>query len=162
MRFSSIGAGAAAVALTLAVSAMIPGCGAGSPEVDKSARYTPESLAGELAFRCRELKPEARKFTRATASGSRSARNAGDRELARQIEEKAEKKGGGGDVPKKRSGPPTLDDVMDDVDTKIDKIQGMPRPEVCRRMIETLSKDASLSADDKKLLSDRLKEMGPS
>ncbi len=49
---------------------------------------------------------------------------------------------------------------MADIDSKIDKVQGTPRPDVCRKMIEILSKDASLSEDDRKLLSDRLNQTG--
>jgi hypothetical protein len=158
MRFSSTYANATTLALALALSTTAPGCGPGEPQVDRSALYTPESLAQELAFRYRELKPDARKFTR--SAGPRIKPE--DRELARQIDEKAEKKKGGAEVPKKRTGPPTLDDVMADIDSKIDKIPGTPRAETCRKMIETLSKDASLPAEDKTLLSDRLKEMGAS
>ncbi len=60
--------GAAAMVLALALPALATGCGPGTPEVDKSALYTPESLADELAFRYRALKPDARKFSRARGS----------------------------------------------------------------------------------------------
>jgi hypothetical protein len=156
MRSSSRRAGAAAMIFGLVLPALATGCGPGAPEVDKSALYTPESLADELAFRYRALKPDARKFSRAAGSASKSAKRAADLDRARQ----AEKKGGGAEEPKKRDGPPTLDDVMADVESKIDKVQGTPRPDVCRKMIEILSKDASLSEADRKLLTDRLNQTG--
>ena len=46
--------------LTLALPALVPGCGPAMPEVDKAAFYTPESLAAELAFRFRALSPDAK------------------------------------------------------------------------------------------------------
>jgi len=133
MRFSSTCANATTLALALALSTMAPGCATDAPEVDKSAHYTPESLAQELAFRYRELKPEDRKFARGAVPRAGSAGKAADLERARQIDEKAEQKKGGGEVPKKRSGPPTLDEVMADIDSKIDRIPGTPRPDACRR-----------------------------
>jgi hypothetical protein len=163
MQFSSTCANATALALALALSAMTPGCATDAPEVDKSALYTPESLAEELAFRYRELKPEDRMFARGAVPRAGSAGKPADLERARQIDEKAEqKKGGGGAVSKKRSGSPTLDEVMADIDSKIGRIPATPRPDARRKMIEALSKDAALSAEDKALLSDRLKEMGAS
>jgi hypothetical protein len=159
MRFASTLAGAAAmVLLALGLSIAAPGCGSGDNQVDKSAFYSPESLAEELALRYRTLKPEARKFTRPVASGSKAAKRAAALDRARQ----AEKKGGGAEQPKKRTGPETLDDVMADVDSKIDKVPDTPRPEACKKMIDALSKDVSLSEEDKALLSGRLKEMGAS
>ncbi len=155
--FSMLLMGAAAVMLAVAVSTTAPGCGPGTPEVDRSAHYTPESLAEELAFRYRALKPEARKSPRAE-SGSKADRRAAAIERARQ----AERKTGDAEPAKKRTGPPTLDDVLADIDLKINKVPKTPRPEVCRKMVEALSKDASLSADDRKLLSDRINEMGSS
>jgi hypothetical protein len=159
MRFATTLAGAVAtLPLALGLSIAAPGCGSGEPQVDRSAFYTPESLAEELALRYRTLKPEARKFTRAAASSSKSARRAAALDRARQ----AEKKGGGGDEPKKRTGPETLDDIMADIEAKIDKIPGTARPEACKKMSDALPTDATLSADEKKLLSGRLEEMGGS
>jgi hypothetical protein len=160
MRPSPNRAGAAIVAvLALALTTTAPGCNPGESGVDRSALYSPESLAAELSFRYRDLKPEARKLTRDVAPQARP----GDRERARQIDEKVEqKKGGGDETPKKRSGPRDLDDVMDDVNAKIDKVPGTPRPEVYTRMIDALSRDGSLSEADRKLLADRLEQLGKS
>ncbi len=158
MHLSITRAGAAAVALAITLLPTVPGCG-GRPDVDRSALYSPESLAQELAFRYRGLKPESRKLTRPVGRRARPE----DRDRARRIDEKVEQqKGGGAEVPKKRSGPPTLDDVMADIDAKVDKVPGAPRAETCRRMIEALEKEASLSAEDRALLSGHLKELGAS
>ena len=151
------GGAAAIVALALGLAAAAPGCGPGEPQVDPSAFYTPESLAGELALRYRTLKPEARKFTRPAAS-AKEAKRAAALDRARE----AEKKGAKAETPKKQALPANLDDVMADIDAKIDKIPKTPRPEACKQMIDALSKDETLSADDRKLLSDRLEQMGAS
>jgi hypothetical protein len=154
---SSTRAGAAIVAVLALALTTMPGCSPGESGVDRSALYSPESLAAELSFRYRDLKPEARKFNRDVAPQAK----AGDRERARQIDEKVEqKKGGGGEVPKKRTEPMDLDDVMEDINAKIDKVPGTPRPEVCIKMISALSKDDTLSEADRKLLTDRLEQMG--
>jgi hypothetical protein len=50
--------GAVAIVIGFALSNSMPGCGPTDSGVDKSAQYTPESLAEELAFRCGSLKPE--------------------------------------------------------------------------------------------------------
>ncbi len=149
---------AAVVLLAMALAAAAPGCGPGDDQVDRSAFYTPESLAQELALRYGKLKPEARKFSRPAASSAKAAKRAAGLERARQ----AEKKGGGGDEPKKRTGSETLDEIMADIDAKIDKIPGTPRAEACKKMSDALSQDATLSADDRKLLSGRLEELGAS
>lgn len=145
-----------ALAVLILALSTTSGCGPGTPEVDQSALYSPESLAQELAFRYRGLKPEERKFTRPLGPRARP----GDRERARGIDEKVEqKKGAGAGAPAKREGPPTLDDLMADIDAKIDKVPATPRAETCRKMIEILSNDASLPAEDRTMLSDRLKAM---
>jgi hypothetical protein len=145
----------AALVLAFVLSALAPGCGPTALDVDKSARYTPESLAQELAFRYGALNPDARKSTRKISSRSKSR----DRTAALERARAAEKKGGDAPATKKRSGPQTLDDVLEDVDSKIDKIRTTPRAETCQKMIEALSKESSLT-DDRKILSAKLKEMG--
>ena len=52
---------AVAAVLLLPVLGSAGGCGPAASEVDSAARYTPESLAQELAFRYRALTPEAKK-----------------------------------------------------------------------------------------------------
>ena len=118
------------------------GCGPDAPEVDKSALYTPESLAEELAFRYRVA--EARGAGSSARAAASAPRPPGGPPTS-IAPARPRRRGAAPSEPKKRSGPPTLDDVMADIDSKIDKVQGTPRPEVCRKMIEALSKDASLS-----------------
>ena len=125
---------AASTVLMLVVPAIVPGCGPGSLEVNKGALYTPESLASELAFRYLVLKPDAKRSTR-------KARSRSDKAAAAMLERgtKSQKKGGG--VKKTAKGPTTIDDVLDDIDDKMDLIKGVSRPETCLKMIEALSKD---------------------
>ena len=148
--------GAAAAVVGVVLTALAPGCGRGEPEFDKAALYTPESLAQELAFRYRGLKPEARKSTRRAGAGTKSEKRLAALERARQ----AEKKGGDTAATKKRTGPPSLDDLLDDIDRKVDLLKGVSRPEACRQMGESLAKDSSLDENDKKLLAEKLKELG--
>jgi len=144
---------AASTVLMLVVPAIVPGCGPGDLEVDKAALYTPESLASELALRYLALKPDAKRSTR-------KARSRSDKAAAERLERgtKSQKKGGG--AKKTAKGPTTIDDVLDDIDDKMDLIKGVSRPEACRKMIESLSKDSSLNAADKELLSEKLKGLG--
>jgi hypothetical protein len=136
---------AVSTALTLVLPAVVPGCGQASVDVDKAASYTPESLASELAFRFGSLNAAAKASTRGPKSG---------KSLAEQVERarKAEKKGAG--LKKKAAEPATIDDVLDDVSDKLDLIKGISRAEACRKMIDTLSKDQSLTEGDKKALTE--------
>ena len=149
-------AGKAALFLALSISILSPGCGPATPEVDKAAEYSPESLAQELVFRYRSLNPESRKSTRKSVRKSKSEKSIADLERT----EKASKKGQAAATTKARSAAPTIDDVLDDIGSKLDKIKGTPRAESCRQMTETITKDSSLTDLDKKLLSEKLKELG--
>jgi hypothetical protein len=50
--------------------------------------------------------------------------------------------------------------VLDDIGSKLDKIPGITRAETCRRMAEAVSKNNSLDDADKRLLAEKLKELG--
>jgi hypothetical protein len=156
MRLSPCCPRAVAIALGLLISSFSSGCGPAETAFDKSAQYTPDSLAEELAYRYRGLKPEAKKSTRRAVSTAKSAKTSADLDRARL----AEKKGGDFATTKKQTGPTTIDDVLDDISSKLDQISGATRAESCRRMAESLSKDNSLSDADKRLLSEKLKELG--
>jgi hypothetical protein len=147
--------GASAIILGLALSTCLSGCGPTETSFDKATQYSPESLAEELAFRYRGLKPESKKSTRHALSSARSAKKSADLDRARL----AEKKGGTGASTKKQTGPTTIDDVLDDIGSKLNQINGTTRAETCRRMTEALSKDGSLDDADKRLLSEKLKEL---
>jgi hypothetical protein len=139
---------AASTVLMLVVSAILPGCGSGNLEVDKAALYTPESLASELTYRFRALGADAKTSTRKVKS--RSEKAAAERlERAEKIEKK------GGSVKKKAAkGLTTIDDVLDDIDNKLDMIKDVSRTEACRKMTDTISKDSSLTEGDKKSLTE--------
>jgi hypothetical protein len=133
-----------AAALALALPVLGSGCGSEPAEFDKAASYTPEALAQELIFRYRALKPDAKT----------SIRNAGSRvsAAAAAARTKAEKKAI--DRTKKNSGTTTIDDLLDDIKSKITLIPGAAPPETIKKMIETISSDGSLSASEKKALTD--------
>jgi hypothetical protein len=136
---------AASTLLMLVVPAVVPGCGPGDLGVDKAALYTPESLESELALRFRALNPDA-KTSKRTAQ-SRSDKAAAER---REHGNKAQTKGGG--VKKKAQGPATIDDVLDDIGNKLDRIKGVSRAEACRKITDAISQDSSLTADERKSL----------
>jgi hypothetical protein len=143
---------AVSTVLTLVLPVIVPGCGPANLDVDKAALYTPESLASELAFRFRSLNPDAK-------ASSRKAKSKADKGIAERVARnaKVEKKGSG--AKKKQTGPTTIDDVLDDIDHKLDLIKGMYRPEACRKMIDTLSRDSSLTESDKKTLTELVAQL---
>ncbi|WP_165227916.1 hypothetical protein [Aquisphaera insulae] len=134
----------------LALSVVMPGCGGGSPEFDKAALYTPESLAAELAFRYQELNPDARVASKNLKFSKKLAED-----VARTA--KVEKKGAG--AKKKQTGPRTIDDVLQDVNGKLSQIQGVSRADACKKMTETIAKNASLGEADRKALTDLVGRM---
>jgi hypothetical protein len=137
---------AASTVLMLVVPAIVPGCSSGNLEVDKAALYTPESLASELAFRYQALNADAKKSTRKLSRSDKAAAEKRERGT------KSQTKGGG--VKKTAKGPTTIDVVLDDIDSKLDLIKGVSRPEACRKMTDAISRDSSLTQGDKKSLAD--------
>ena len=143
-------ASAAAAVLTVSLAFVVAGCGPAASEADQAAAYTPESVAQELAFRYRSLLPEAKKSGQKARPRSKPGKTT--TELAR--DEKASTKASGGVVTKKRSGPPTIDDVLEDIGVKLSRITGMSRSEACKKVIEAISRDSSLSESDKNALTE--------
>jgi hypothetical protein len=150
--FTRLVAIALAVAATafcfLSLAVFVPGCGTSAPQVDKAAEYSAESIAQELAFRYKSLVPDAKKSTRSPRPRSKTKSVA---EL--ESGEKAIKKAAGGAVAKKRTAPPTIDDVLDDIDDKISLVKGASRSEVRKKIIEAVAKDNSLAEEDRQALS---------
>jgi hypothetical protein len=128
-------------------------CGPGEPEVDKAALYTPESLASELAYRYGQLNPDARSATVRYRRDPRKEKALQERQG--RAEQAKNKTLGGAPAKKKQTGPPTLDDLLADIDSKLDLIRGASRADACKKMAETISADSSLSDGDKQ----RLKEL---
>jgi predicted RNase H-like nuclease len=147
----TVGAAVASMVVVLVVAAVATGCGPALVDVDPATRYTAESLAQELIVRFQALNPSAKTSRRAVRVNP-SAEKARAERLERAVS--AEKKGGGGPGEKKRKGAPTIDDVIDDVDHKLDLLSGTSRSDACRKMIEAISGESSLTADEKKTLSD--------
>ncbi len=140
----------ASMAFGLYALTVIPGCGGTDLDVDKAALYTPESLAAEFAFGFKALSSE----TKATARKikPRVDKNRGKGVLS----ENAVKKGKRVGTPKKTvpKGPPTLEELVEDVDKKIDLIKGVSRSETCRKMTETISSDSTIDDSERKTLTE--------
>ena len=127
---------AAAVVLTLPI--LGAGCGSEQVEVDKAATYTPDSLAQELILRYRALKPDAKTASRAPI-----------------------KKSAGGAVSKKsapsatkKQASTTIDDVLEDIGSKIALVTGSSPAATTKKMSETIASDGSLGDSDKKALTE--------
>jgi hypothetical protein len=147
-----------AIAATISLSALlsssllaiIPGCGGTELDVDKAALYTPESLAAEFVFGFKALNPE----TKATASKIKA--RTGKNQSKPVFSENALKKGKRVGTPKKKEtkGPPTLEELVEDVDSKIALIRDSSRSETCRKMTETISNDRTLDDNERKTLTE--------
>ena len=146
-----------AILLTLATALVLillspiigTGCGSAAPDVDKAALYTPESLAQEFSLRFVALNPDAKKAKVSYKSKPMSAKTIADRERADQA-----KKQGLAPVTKKRTGPTTIDDLLADIDNKLNLLKGISRSDACRKMVDTISQDGSLAEGDKKTLTE--------
>jgi hypothetical protein len=134
----------ATATLVLILPILGPGCGADVPEYDKAADYTPESLAQELIIRYRTLNPDVRTARRAPKNKKSGARNTAPDETDKK---------GAVRTPKKRV-TTTIDDVLEDIDTKIELVKGTSPTETLRKMTQTIASDGSLSDSEKKALTD--------
>jgi hypothetical protein len=135
---------------SLSVMAIVSGCGGANLDVDKAALYTPESLAAEFAIGYKALSAD----TKATAVKIK-ARTKKDR--AKPVfSENALKKGKRVATTRKKEtkGPPTLDELVEDVDSKIDLIRDFSRSESCGKMTEAISKDQTLDDNERKTLTE--------
>ncbi len=138
-----------ALILTAAAPILSSGCGSTEPDVDKAALYTPESLAQELALRFAALNPDVKKTKTTYKAKPLSAKAIATRERADQA-----KKQGQPAVTKKRSGPPTIDDLLADIDGKLNLLKGVSRGDACRKMVDAISQDKSLGEADKTTLTE--------
>src|SRR5262245_57907421 len=113
---------AASTVLTLLLAVLGTGCGPAAPEFDKAALYTPESLASELAYRYGQLNPDAKT---AVVHYKRSKEGQKDAERLARVDQAKNKTSGGAPAKKKQqTGPRTLDDLLADIDGKLDLIKG--------------------------------------
>lgn len=121
------------------LAAVAAGCG-GATEFDAKASYSPESIAQELSFRLRELSGEARKLKKPVGKKATPPK---ERDLAKSGEAKKE--------------PPanTADAVFEDVARKIHEAPG-PRAEFCKKIVEALRKDTSLTPAEQDDLAKRI------
>jgi hypothetical protein len=157
-RFATISTkSTASTVLTLLLAVLGAGCGPAALEVDKAALYTPESLATELAYRFRQFNPDAKAAAVRYKSKSKDGKK--DAERLARVDQAKNKTSGGAPAKKKQAGPPTVDDLLADIDGKLDLIKGVSRADACRKMIETISGDASLAEGDKKRLTELLGQL---
>jgi hypothetical protein len=143
--------------LTPLLTGLSPGCGPGTLDVDKAAFYTPESLASEFALRFHRLSPEAQ-----AAALRYVPKPKDEKKIAAQLarsEQAKNKLSGGAPARKKQTAPPNVDDLVADIDNKLDLINGMSRADACRRMIDTISADAAIPDNDKKRLTELVGQM---
>jgi hypothetical protein len=146
---------AAAFAAMLTLLGPGAGCGPATPDVEPAARYSPESLAQELAFRYRALTPDAKTAKSRNRGRSNIAKSIAALESAEKLQTKSK-----GAPTAKKARVETLDDLLDDLEGKLSQIKDISRLDACRRASEAISKDASLSDTEKRLLSDKFKELG--
>ena len=133
---------AAAVVLTLPI--LGAGCGSEQLDVDKAATYTPDSLAQELILRYRALNPDSRTSTRRPKNKKSKADSAARPDLDKK---------GAVRTPKKRASA-TIDEVLDDIDSKVPLVKGSSPSETTKIMSETIASDGSLGDSDKKALTE--------
>jgi hypothetical protein len=146
-----------AILLTLATAMVLillspivgTGCGSGAPDVDKAALYTPDSLAHEFVMRFLALNPDLKKAKPSFKSKPMSAKSIAERESADQAKKKVT-----GAATKKRTGPTTIDDLLADIDNKLNLLKDTSRSDACRKMIDTISQDGSLTVSDKTTLTE--------
>jgi hypothetical protein len=126
---------AAVVAFTLPIFGA--GCGSEPFEVDKAANYTPETLAQELILRYRALKPNAK------TPGRGPIKKASGAAVSKKSAQPTTKKRGSA----------TIDDVLEDIGSKIALVKGSSPAATTQKMAESITSDSSLSDSDKKALS---------
>jgi hypothetical protein len=142
--------GRSAITLTMAAAVVVTlpvlgaGCGRGPDEYDPAANYTPEAVAQELILRYRALSSDAKTSSRGPGRRMSAAAIA----ARDQADHKAKTR-----TTKKR-GPTTIDDVLEDIDSKIALVKGTSRAETTKKVIETIASDSSLSDGEKKNLTE--------
>jgi hypothetical protein len=145
----------AAVGFLLVVIGPSGGCGRSAPEVDSAARYTPESLAQELAFRYRALTPEAKNAQSRNRGSSKNTKSIAELESKEKLQTR-----GKDAATRKKARVLTLDDLLDELEGKLVLIKGISRLDACRQASEAILRDPSLSESEKNVLSAKLKELG--
>jgi hypothetical protein len=135
-----------AAVVVIALPILGSGCGSAPTEFDNAANYTPESLAQEVILRYRALSPKAKTAERRNKKTTVAAQS--------RISKKAA-------VTKTKgaSGPTTIDNVLDDIESKLTLVKGTTPAETTKKMIETISGDSTLPDADKKALTEYVGRM---
>ncbi len=138
----------ALVTLAVAVASPWVGC-APKAEFAAEAKYTPESLADELAFRLKEAGADAK------ALKKRGVLKA-DKSPAKETVEEQKK----GEANKKQAAPAsTADQILDETAEKIKELPGIAPAEACTRMAAALRKSTLLPDADREAVAKKLEQM---
>lgn len=140
----------ALVATAICAASPWMGC---APKVDVApeAKYTPESLADELAFRFKDLGADAKKLKSRTAI----------KPAAKGVtKEKPEEQKKAGEASKTQPAPAsTADQILDETSEKIQELPGVTPAEACARMAAAIRKSTLLNEADKESLAKKLEQM---
>jgi hypothetical protein len=134
-----VGASAIVVGTGLALA----GCGPERIEHDQAVNYTAESLAQELVIRYRALQPSAQVSKLAPGQKVKKS-GASKAAVSKKSMGKATKS----------ALPSTIDDVLEDIKSKMTLIKGSSPAETTKKMIETVVADRTLKDADRAALSE--------
>ncbi len=126
----------AATAVAVAV-AVAPGCGPEAPKFDPATRYTPDSLAQELAFRLKALGPR-------RSAARPSTRKAVGREVGKSAEAT------------KAAPAETLDDLVAETARKANTIPGLPTAEALKQVADAIGRETSIAEPDRRRIAELL------
>jgi hypothetical protein len=137
-------------ALTIA-TLLAPSTGCEQPPAfDRAAESTPESLAQELAFRFNALSPSGKAARRSRRPEKKAVPSKADELSTTKSQSKAATK---------KELAKTVDDVLDEIAEKADRIKGMSRSAVYSGMIDSLARESTLREKDREMLAGKLREM---
>ena len=134
----------AVLALICVAPAIWSGCGPSAPAFDPQTDYTPESLAGELAFRYRDLPENGKKIS------SRPVKK------AEPLKGKALEKSGEATKEPATNSPDT---IFEDLALKIRQSKKLSPADFCKQMIEAVKKNESLKPEERDALVKRLEQL---
>ncbi|SIO66259.1 hypothetical protein SAMN05444166_8020 [Singulisphaera sp. GP187] len=134
--------------LTLAASALFPGCGNNAVEFDKDAEHNPESLAQEFLFRYKALPDRASTRQKARIA----AREKAEAAVPEAVDQTKSERG----ATTKKVAVPTLEGLLTETEERVAGVPGMSRTEAGRKVVELLAKETAITPDDLRLIRERL------
>lgn len=132
---------------TAALPLLVPGWGCGGKEEhDSATKYSPESLAQELAFRYKGLAPNAKKVSKTTRPRTKP-----DSRVDDQYETKSATKD-----QSKTAKTANVDELITEIAEKVKLIPGMSEAEATKKLIEAINNESSIPAEARKAITERL------